>query len=201
MFTGIIREIGTVLAIERKRSVDRLTIHAPKTAVGLQPAESVAVNGVCLTVVAARKGALSFEVVPETSRLTNLGKLVPGAHVNVEPSLSLRDRLNGHIVLGHIDGLGQIVSREEQEGQLELEIRIDRTIRRYLVPKAAVAVDGVSLTVGQRLEPNLFCVFLVPETLKRTTLGSRNVRDLVNIEVDYLAKLVEQLAEPLTGVK
>jgi len=190
MFTGIVREIGTVLSIEREGGVDRLTIHAPKASAGLSPSESVAINGVCLSVVKARKGALQFDVVPETRRLTNLGKLAPGTHVNVEPSLALRERVNGHLVLGHVDGLGQIVSREEQEGQLELEIRVDRTIRQYLVPKASVAVDGVSLTVGHRLLPNLFSVFLVPDTIKKTTLGQRNVRDLVNIEADYLAKLV-----------
>ena len=194
MFTGVVREIGTVVGIDRKAGLDRLAVHAPKTAVGLRPSESVAINGVCLSVTGIRSGGISFDVVPETRRLTNLGKLAPGAHVNVEPSLTLRERLNGHLVLGHVDGLGQIVSREEQAGQFELEIRVDRTIRRYLAPKASVTVDGVSLTVGQRLAPNLFSVFLIPDTIRKTTLGQRNVRDLVNIEVDYLAKLVEQLS-------
>lgn len=195
MFTGIVRELGIVLSIEQEAGLDRLTIHAPKTAVGLRPSESVAVNGVCLSVMRVRKGAISFAVIPETRRVTNLGKLETGEHVNVEPSLTLQDRLNGHLVHGHVDGLGRIVLRQEQAGEMVLEIRIDRTLRRYLAPKASIAVDGVSLTVGARLLPKLFSVFLIPETITRTTLGARKVGDLVNLEVDYLAKLVAQFCE------
>jgi len=194
MFTGIVQELGTVLAMPRAGGITRLNIHAPKTATGLLAGESVSINGVCVSVVQVRQGAMTFEMIPETHRLTNLGKLSVGARVNVERSLTLSDRLNGHLVLGHVDGLGKILRRGNTAGQVVLEIRIARTLRRYLVPKGSVAVDGVSLTVDDRLSPTTFSVFLIPETLHKTTLGFRRVGDLVNIEVDYFAKLLAQLS-------
>jgi len=195
MFTGIVQELGTVVAVERARSIARLSVHAPKTASELLAGESVAINGVCVSIVQVRQGAMTFEMIPETRRLTNLGKLSVGARVNVERSLTLSDRLNGHLVLGHVDGVGQVIRRGNTAGQVVLEIRIARALRRYLVPKGPVAVDGVSLTVDDRISQTTFSVFLIPETLHKTTLGSRRVGDLVNIEVDYFAKLIAQLTQ------
>ena len=196
MFTGIIRELGTVVARERADGVHRLRIHAPTLSRGLAVGESVAVNGVCLSAVQIRQGAVTFEMIPETCRLTTLGALRSGDRVNLEPSLTLSDRLNGHLGLGHIDGLGRICRRAQRAGEVTLEIQMSRDLRRYLVPKAPIAVDGVSLTVGGRLTPTTFAVFLIPETMRKTTLDGRRVGDVVNIEIDYLAKLVAQLAKP-----
>ncbi|HAM39977.1 MAG TPA: riboflavin synthase [Candidatus Omnitrophica bacterium] len=193
MFTGLVQELGTVVRVERARSVDRLTVHAPKTADHLETGESVAVNGVCLSVVRRRPSELVFEAIPETRRLTSLKTVTAGSRVNLERSLTLSDRLNGHVVFGHVDGVGRIVRRRHQAGDVVLEIRVDRSLRRFIVPKGPVAVDGVSLTVGTKLTPTAFQVFLIPETIRKTTLGLRKVGDLVNIELDYFAKLVTQV--------
>lgn len=190
MFTGIVQELGTVAAISRGREVDRLTIQAFKTASGLQVGESVAVNGVCLSAVRVREGSLTFEMIPETRRLTTLGALAVGERVNLERSLSLSDRLNGHLVLGHVDGVGRVMRRRTRNGEVALDIRVDRPLRRYLAPKGSVAVDGVSLTVGAVLSRTGFSIFLIPETLRKTTLRLRKAGDAVNLEVDYFAKLM-----------
>lgn len=193
MFTGIVKEIGTVLSVTRANGVDRLSVMAPKTAPGLLVGESVAINGVCLSAV--RVGStLEFEMIPETRRLTNLSKLAAGSRVNVEPSLSLSDRINGHLVLGHVDGIGRIVTHRRQAGQIQLTVACDGAWRAYLVPKGPIAIDGVSLTLGGKLSGTRFSVFLIPETIAKTTLAARRVGDLVNIEIDYAAKVVAQCA-------
>jgi riboflavin synthase len=203
MFTGIIREIGTVARVERSNGVVRLTVSAPRTASRAQPLDSVSVNGVCLSVVRVRTGAMTFEVIPETHRATALGTLSRGSRVNLEPSLSVSDRLGGHLVFGHVDGVGTIAARRQRAGELAVEIRVAPALRRFLVPKGPVTVDGVSLTVGRRLAASRFTVHLIPETLRQTTLASRRVGDRVNLEIDYFAKLIWQFhrsAQPtLTG--
>ncbi len=175
MFTGIIQEIGTVTKVGRSEGLVRLMIHAPKTASTVHRLESVAVSGACLSVVDARREQLTFEMIPETQRLTSLSALRPGSRVNLESSLSLSDRLNGHLVLGHVDGTGRIVKRQQRAGELIFWIRVDRPVRALLVPKGPVTVDGVSLTVGQRLTRTAFSIHLIPETLRQTTLGGRRV--------------------------
>ena len=192
MFTGIVQEIGTVTAVVRGRAVDRLTVQASKTASGLQVGESVAVNGVCLSAVRVRDGLLTFEMIPETRRWTALGTLAAGHRVNLERSLSLSDRLNGHLVLGHVDGIGRVMRVRKRSGEIALDIRLDRALRRYLVPKGPVAVDGVSLTVGAPMSSDRVTVFLIPETMRKTTLHVRQAGDAVNLEVDYVAKLILQ---------
>lgn len=192
MFTGIVQELGTVVQVDRSRFVDRLTVHAPKIADHLQAGESIAVNGVCLSVVRQRQSDLVFEVIPETRRLTSLKTATAGSRVNLERSLTLSDRLNGHLVLGHVDGVGRIVRRNQKAGDMALEIRVDRVLRRFIVPKGPIAVDGVSLTVGTKLTATSFHVFLIPDTIRKTTLGLRRVGDVVNIELDYFAKLILQ---------
>lgn len=199
MFTGLILEQGTVSAVRRAGGIVRLTLHAPRTAPRLAIGESVAINGVCLSVVSNQRGMLTFEAIRETQRLTSLGRLAVGDRVNVEPSLTLSDRLNGHLVLGHVDGLGRIRRRAQQAGEVALEIQVSRDLRRSLVPKAPIAVDGVSLTVGSRLTPTTFAVFLIPETMRKTTLGERRVGEAVNIELDYLAKLIAQFMNDRYG--
>ena len=190
MFTGIVREVGTVIRRERSRDLARLTVSAPKTASMVGPLESVSVNGVCLSVVQLRQGSLVFEVIPETERLTTLGMLRAGARVNVEPSLSITDRLSGHLVLGHVDGTGVVTSVRRHKGQWTLHIRVPHALRRFLVPKGPVTLDGISLTIGQALTASTFTVHLIPETLRQTTLALRKSGDRVNVEVDYFAKLM-----------
>ncbi len=193
MFTGIIQELGTVERLQRAHGLARLTIRAPKTTAKVERLESIAVNGVCLTAVQASNGLLVFELIPETQRLTTLGRLRQGDRVHLEPSLTLSDRLNGHVLLGHVDGLGTVATRRQVSGELALGIRVvDGRLPSVLVPKGPVAVDGVSLTVGQRLGRSVFTVHLIPETLRQTTLGDLKVGDRVNLELDYLAKLVRQ---------
>ena len=192
MFTGIIRELGTVTRNERRNGVVRLTVQAPKTAAKIAPLESIAVNGVCLSAVRVERGAMAFEVIPETLRLTALAGLRPGARVHVEPSLTLLDRIGGQLLLGHIDGVGRLIRRTPRSGELALEIQIAPTLRRFLVPKGPIAVDGVSLTMGERLGRSSFTVHLIPETMRQTTLGDRPVGSTVNLELDYLTKLIWQ---------
>ena len=192
MFTGIIQELGTVARVERAKGLVRLSISAPKTASRVQRLESIAVNGVCLSVVDLRQHAMIFEIIPETQRLTTLGTLRTGDRVHLEPSLSLTDRLGGQFLFGHVDGLGTVRARRQVAGEWALEIRVEPGLRKFLVAKGPVALDGVSLTVGRKLTASSFSVHLIPETLRRTTLGSLTVGDRVNVELDYIAKLVHQ---------
>jgi riboflavin synthase len=195
MFTGIVQEIGTVTRLERRHGLTRLVIQAPRTAARVQRLESVAVSGTCLSVVSVGHGALTFEVIEETRGLTTVGELRSGERVNVEPSLLLTDRLNGHILFGHVDGVGTVVKRCERAGELILDIRVPKAVRRLLVPKGPVAVDGISLTVGGTLAASTFTVHLIPETLRQTTLREKQPGARVNVEVDYLAKLVQQFLQ------
>lgn len=192
MFTGIIRELGTVERLERRNGLVRLRVYAPKTAATVARLESVAINGVCLSAVDVRGQTLMFELIRETQALTALEALRRGDRIHVEPSLTLTDRLSGHVLLGHVDGVGTVVRRREQAGQLTLEIRVPASLAAFLTPKGPVAVDGVSLTVGRAVRGGRFTVHLIPETLRQTTLGERYPGDRVNLEVDYLAKLVHQ---------
>jgi riboflavin synthase len=200
MFTGIVRELGTVEAVEGGGGGVRLRIHSPGTAAGASEGDSVALNGVCLTVVDRSDGSLSFDAVAETLSRTSLGGLAPGRSVNVEPALRASDPLGGHIVQGHVDGLGR-VRRVTPEGEsIRLELEAPPALLRYCVEKGSIAVDGVSLTVAG-LGDGSFAVALVPHTLAATTLGSLRPGDEVNLEVDVLAKYVERLlsTRPTTG--
>ena len=190
MFTGIVHEVGTVVGVERSRQLVRLTVAAPKTAARLESLDSVAVHGVCLTVIERAQGAMRFEVIPETQQVTTLGTIRRGDRVHLEPSLRLCDRLGGHVLLGHVDGTGTILTRQERGGALVWRLRVAQALRRLLVPKGPVALDGVSLTVGGALTGATVTVHLIPETLRQTTFAARRVGDRVNIELDYLAKLV-----------
>ena len=199
MFTGIVREVGTVAASERSKGLVRLTVSAPRTAARVQRLESVAVNGVCLTVVDVRHGALVFEAIRETARVTTVGRWRSGSRVHLEPSLSLSDPLGGHLLFGHVDGIGMVVKRLSGAGGLTLELAVSPRLRRFLVPKGPVAVDGISLTVGRIPGASAVAIHLIPETIRQTTLGSRVVGDRVNVEIDYLAKLTWQYLNGRVG--
>jgi riboflavin synthase len=189
MFTGIVRELGRVEAVEPTGDCVRLRIAAPDTAGGSSIGDSVAVNGVCLTVTEATNGSLAFDAVPETLRRSTLGRLEQGAGVNVEPSLQAGDLMGGHFVQGHVDGVGR-VRRITDEG---LEVEAPGELMRYCVEKGSIAVEGVSLTIAS-LDESSFSVALVPHTREVTTLGRAAEGDEVNLEVDMLAKYVEKLA-------
>ena len=191
MFTGIVRELGTIEAIREEGGLVRLSIRAPVTAEAAAVGDSVSVNGVCLTAVALTDGAIDFEAVPETLRRSSLGRLEQGAAVNVEPALRAGEPLGGHLVQGHVDGVGRVV-RADEEG---LEIEAAPEILRYCVEKGSITVEGVSLTIAG-LEDASFAVALVPHTREATTLGGLAVGDQVNLEADVIAKHVERLVQP-----
>jgi riboflavin synthase len=203
MFTGIVEELGTVVAIEPLTDAIRLTVRATTTMEGVQLGDSIAVNGCCLTVASTDgvdgAGAWTADVMAETLAKTTLGDLAPGELVNLERAVTLDKRLGGHIVQGHVDGVGTIVSRTPSEHWELVEIALPDGLSRYLVEKGSVTVDGVSLTVvatGSATGPHsndTFTVSLIPETLARTTLGFRRPGDHVDLEVDVLAKYVERL--------
>jgi riboflavin synthase len=196
MFTGLVETLGTVIDLEPIAAGQRLRVTAPIVA-ELQLGESVAINGVCLTVVASTAADCTFEIGPETLLKTNLGDLRPGDRVNLERSLRVGDRLGGHWVQGHVDGTGFIVSRSP-DGEFEtiwFECSIELT--RQMVPKGSIAVDGISLTLVN-VGPTRFSVMLIPHTLTVTTLGFKQPGAAVNLETDILAKYVQKLVVPET---
>jgi riboflavin synthase len=189
MFTGIVRELGRVQAVEQTEHGIRLRIDGAETAAQAGAGDSVAVSGVCLTVTETTNGVLAFDAVPETLRRSTLGRLTEGACVNLEPALRAGESVGGHFVQGHVDGVGR-VRRVTAEG---LVIEAPAEILRYAVEKGSIAVDGVSLTIAG-LGADAFTVALVPHTKEATTLGRIAESDQVNLEVDMLAKYVEKLA-------
>lgn len=194
MFTGIVREVGEVVALEGGAEGVRLAIRAPQTASRSAVGDSVAVDGVCLTVVDGDRETLAFEAVPETLARTTLGGLEEGAAVNVEPALRAGEPLGGHIVQGHVDGVGRVRSVEPEGDGVRMEIECGPELLRYCVRKGSVAVQGTSLTVAALGEEG-FAVALIPHTLAATTLGRLRAGDAVNLEVDVLAKHVERLLQ------
>ena len=193
MFTGIIEERGTILACGPGPSGPRLEIACRIVAEDAAPGVSVAVNGVCLTVVDHTGGALAFDLGAETTARSTLGELRAGDAVNLERPVTLAARLGGHLVQGHVDGTGTVVARRDDgDGGSVVRIRAPSGFERYVVEKGSVAVDGVSLTVAAAKDDG-FTVMLIPHTLAVTTLGGRRPGDRVNVEVDVVAKYVERL--------
>ena len=189
MFTGIVREVGRVEAVEERGESVRLVVRAPETAAAAAVGDSVSLAGVCLTAVEVADGTVAFDAVPETLRRSTLGRLETGGRVNVEPALRAGDPLGGHIVQGHVDGVGRI-RRVDDEG---IEIEAPEDVLRYCVEKGSIAVEGVSLTIAG-LGESSFTVALIPHTRDVTTLGGVAEGDHVNLEVDVVAKYVERLA-------
>lgn len=206
MFTGIVTELGKTAGLDRLADSARLIILAPAVAASVTPGSSVAVNGVCLTVTETDGSQFTVDVMGETLARSTIGRLAPGAPVNLEQAAPVGGRLDGHIVQGHVDGTGVVTERRPAERWHVLRISIPAGLSRYLAEKGSVAVDGVSLTVSGLSAPggdvrgsdsgkdrHWFEVSLIPETLSRTTLGAVAVGDAVNIEVDVIAKYVERL--------
>ena len=195
MFTGIVREVGRVVALEGGSEGQTLVVRAPATAAGTAVGDSVAIGGVCLTAESVDGDRIRFHAVAETLRRTSLGRLAEGADVNVEPALRAGEPLGGHYVQGHVDGLGAIGSVEAEGEGLRVVVEAPPEILRYCVEKGSITVDGVSLTVAELLE-DAFAVALVPHTLEATTLRDLAPGQSVNLEADVLAKYVERLVAP-----
>jgi len=197
MFTGIVEAVGLVVDVEPSAAGRSLAIESEGVVDGMAVGSSVAVNGACLTAVDVTQSGFSVQAVSETIDRTNLGSLEPGDRVNLERAMSVSDRFDGHIVQGHVDGLGIIDSLEPDDLGVRMGLTVPETLRRYLVEKGSVTVDGVSLTVASLTSTGIQ-IALIPHTLEITTLGDRRPGDSVNLEVDVLAKYVERLAGSLT---
>jgi riboflavin synthase len=192
MFTGIVEELGEVIEVEPDGDGTRLTVRGPLVAADAAHGASIAVNGVCLTVTDAKDDAFTADVMQETLRRSSLGALRTGSPVNLERPVRLADRLGGHLVQGHVDGVGAIIAREPGDRWDVVTISLPAALSRYVVEKGSITVDGVSLTVVEAAAEH-FTVALIPTTLELTVLGSKGPGDQVNLEVDIVAKYVERL--------
>jgi riboflavin synthase len=196
VFTGLIQEIGAVVGTDRRGGFLRLRVGYDPGRGALRPGDSMAVNGVCLTAADLAERSFTADLSAETQQRTTLGGLRPGAKVNLERPVTASDPLGGHVVLGHVDAVGRVRRVRPGPAGLELLVGAPPEIMGLLVPKGSVAVDGVSLTTGTLVRDG-FWLYLIPETVERTTLGIRRVGDEVNLEADYLAKLVKRFLERL----
>ncbi|MFH9612568.1 riboflavin synthase [Streptomyces pratensis] len=192
MFTGIVEELGEVTAVEKLDDASRFRLRGPVVTEGAKHGDSIAVNGVCLTVVDLGENEFTADVMAETLDRSSLGALAPGSRVNLERPMALGGRLGGHIVQGHVDGTGHIVERKVSENWELVTVSLPAGLTRYVVEKGSITVDGVSLTVVDA-GPDFFTISLIPTTLALTTLGIKEPGDPVNLEVDVLAKYVERL--------
>ncbi len=193
MFTGIVEELGAVVALERRGDGARLRIGCSTVLADAFPGASIAVNGVCLTAVDLRPDSFAADIAPETMKRTNIGDLRPGRRVNLERPMSPNGRLGGHIVQGHVDGTGEFLGLSSiGNDNWWLRVRVPAELDRYLVWKGSVAIDGISLTVAS-MEDRVMGVTIIPHTFEKTTLGSYGVGEFVNLETDVLAKYVEKL--------
>jgi riboflavin synthase len=192
VFTGIIEELGTVVAIDELGDSARLAIRGATVTSDAAHGDSISVNGVCLTVVDNEDGVFTADVMGETLKRSTLGALSSGAPVNLERAATVATRLGGHIVQGHVDGVGSILSREAGDQWETVTFALPEGLGRYVVEKGSITVDGISLTVAS-VTDDTFSVGLIPTTLKLTTLGAKGVGERVNLEVDIMAKYVEKL--------
>jgi riboflavin synthase len=194
MFTGIIEELGRVKAIEQQSDALRLTIEGPLVTSDAHRGDSIAVCGTCLTVIEFGNGEFTADVMKETLDKTSLSSIKVGDPVNLERAMTAETRFGGHVVQGHVDGVGEIISRQPSENWEWLRISIPRELMKYVVYKGSITLDGVSLTVNE-LGDDYVGLSLIPETLAVTTLGSKAVGDKVNVEADVMAKHIERLLE------
>jgi len=193
MFTGLISELGKVSAITKGESSAIFTINAPALISEIKLGDSVAVNGVCLTATSITGTSFTADVMVQTLSLTSLSQVSVGSAVNLELAAQLNARMGGHMVSGHIDGVATVVGLTQGEKWLQLDIKVPEKLSKYIVNQGSIALDGVSLTVGEINDANLVTVWLIPETLERTNLGAKLPGELVNVEVDLIAKYVERL--------
>ncbi|MFG2192138.1 riboflavin synthase [Streptomyces sp. NPDC048639] len=192
MFTGIVEELGEVVAVEDLGDASRFRLRGPVVTEDAKHGDSIAVNGVCLTVVDIQSGEFTADVMAETLSRSSLGALAPGSRVNLERPMALGGRLGGHLVQGHVDGTGAVVERKSAEHWEIVKVSLPEHLNRYVVEKGSITVDGISLTVVDA-GPDFFTVSLIPTTLALTTLGIKQPGDPVNLEVDVIAKYVERM--------
>jgi len=194
MFTGIVEEMGAVKALEKTVTGTRLSILASVVLSDLAVGASISVNGACLTVVASNEKDFSVDVSPETLTVTTLGTLAPGTPVNLERPMRINDRIGGHLVAGHVDGVGTIRDRRQEGDSVRVTVEAPNEILRSCVPKGSVTIDGVSMTLNE-VTDRTFSVMIIPHTAQVTTLGLKQPGDLVNLESDLIAKYVERLLQ------
>ncbi len=192
MFTGIIEEVGTIRSVRMGAKSCILTVAASTVLTDVHMGDSIAVNGTCLTVCGFDAGTFSADVMPETMRRTNLGLLVPGSAVNLERAMAANGRFGGHIVSGHIDGTGKVLSMKREDNAVWVRISADAALLRYIVEKGSIAIDGISLTVAKTGHTD-FSVSIIPHTAAETTLLQKKPGDLLNLECDIIGKYVEKL--------
>ena len=192
MFTGIVEEIGQIDEVEETKSGKQCNILASRVLEDLKIGDSIAVNGVCLTVIGKMKNIFTLDIVNETLEKTNLGDLVSGDSVNLERSMRVSDRLGGHILQGHVETVGVILDKQQREEDAILWVGLDPEWMRYCIPKGSIALDGISLTIA-RIDANVIEIALIPHTLKNTTLGLKSKSDTINIETDIIGKYVDRL--------
>ncbi|WP_029268041.1 riboflavin synthase [Virgibacillus alimentarius] len=193
MFTGIVEEMGTIKKINKiSEQSTKLTIEAADILVDMKLGDSIAVNGICLTVTNFNQDAFQVDVMPETIKSTSLNTLTMGSKVNLERSMSANGRFGGHFVSGHVDGIGKIITKQKQGNAIYYTIEINDEFSKFLLKKGSIAVDGVSLTVFEH-SANTFTISLIPHTTSQTVLGLKGQGDIVNIECDMLAKYVNQI--------
>lgn len=194
MFTGLIEEVGTVEDIVSGGKSGTMKIGCSKVIEGVKLGDSISVNGICLTVVRFDDKSFTVDFMPETLKVTNLGKLGRGSKVNLERALMVGDRLGGHIVSGHVDGTGKLTAFKERENATEVWVEADKGLLKYIIKKGSIAIDGASLTVAE-VSRNGFMVSIIPHTGKETTLLRKKAGDSVNLECDSVGKYIERLME------
>jgi riboflavin synthase len=196
MFTGLVQERGAVADIVRAESSAQITIKAPLLAPQIKTGDSVSVDGVCLTATAVSADSFTADAMVQTLAITSLGKINQGSEVNLELAARLDARMGGHIVQGHVDGTGALVALTPGEQWMKCEVKVDSALLKYIVAKGSITLSGISLTVGDVDDAtSVVTVWLIPETLERTTIGMKKPGDVINIEVDVLAKYVERMME------
>jgi riboflavin synthase len=196
MFTGLVQERGSVTTIVRAETSAQITIKAPQLAPQIKTGDSVSVDGVCLTATAVTADSFTADAMVQTLAITSLGKIEQASEVNLELAARLDARMGGHIVQGHVDGTGTLVALTPGEQWMKCEVKVDKALLKYIVAKGSICFSGISLTVGEvNDETSVVTVWLIPETLERTTIGTKRAGDVINIEVDVLAKYVERMME------
>lgn len=191
MFTGIVQGKGRVRSVQRNGGNARILVDLGRSARGVEPGDSIAINGVCLSVVAKSGNAVGFDAIAETLRKTNLGTLAGGSLVNYETSMAPADLIGGHLVTGHIDGTGTVREVTDEDGSTKMVVAVPRPIGSMVMEKGLVAVDGISLTPAD-VADDRFTLYLIPDTLRKTTIAGRKPGDLLNIELDLFGKYIEK---------
>lgn len=194
MFTGIVEEMGAVTAMEKSLTGTKISILASSVFGDLKVGDSISVNGTCLTVVTLGERDFSVDVSPETLSVTTMGQLAPGAPVNLERAMQLNERIGGHLVAGHVDGVGTIRGRHQEGNAIYIVIEAPPEVLRYCIVKGSITVDGISLTINE-VSDRTFSVAIIPHTATVTTLGLKQVNDSVNLESDLIGKYVERLLQ------